>query len=311
MNIENDFSKLTGAAFPVIMAPMFLVSNFEMLCAAIDKQIVGTFPTLNFRKPGELEDIFDKLNSYQKQQNSKTVFGVNLIVQETNPLYREHLKVCIEKKCMFYITSLGNPKTVIEEAHKYGGKVFCDVTNLKHAAKAAAVGCDGFIAVGQGAGGHAGPFPLSILVPALKREFPEIPVVAAGGVATGNSLLSMLALGASAVSIGTRFIASTEAAVSDAYKNAIVEMGMNDIVMTERISGTPLAIMNTDYAKKIGLKQNFFERFLNEHRHSKKLFKTFTQLKGLKNLEHAVMPGSYKTLWSAGQSIELIESVKP
>ncbi len=92
---------------------------------------------------------------------------------------------------------------------------------------------------------------------------------------------------------------------------SIVEMGMNDIVMTERISGTPLSIMNTDYAKQIGLKQNFIERFLNGHRHSKKLFKTFTQLKGLKNLEHAVMPGSYKTLWSAGQSVEMIESIKP
>lgn len=282
-----------------------------MMCAAIDKNIVGTFPTLNFRKQGELAEIFDRLNTYQKSQNGTTVFGVNLIVQETNPLYRQHLKICIEKKCMFYITSLGNPNDVIEEAHSYGAKVFCDVTNMKHAAKAAAVGCDGFIAVGQGAGGHAGPFPLSVLIPSLKREFPNVPVVAAGGVATGNAILSMLALGASAVSIGTRFIASTEASVSDAYKNAIVEMGMNDIVMTERISGTPLSIMNTDYAKQIGLKQNFIERFLNGHRHSKKLFKTFTQLKGLKNLEHAVMPGSYKTLWSAGQSVEMIESIKP
>ena len=304
MIFRNDFTDMTNAG-------MFLVSNFEMICAAIDKNIVGVFPTLNFRRENELSNLIDKLNDYKSDISSKVCFGVNLIVQQSNPLYKKHLSVCIDKQVKFFITSLGNPLDVITAAHQYGGKVFCDVTNLKHASKAAISGCDGFIAVGQGAGGHAGPFPLSILIPALKKEFPNIAVVAAGGIGNGSSILAALTLGASAVSIGTRFIASNESPVSDAYKEAIVQMGMEDIVLTERVSGTPLSIMNTDYARKIGLKQNFVERYFNQHPKTKKWFKMFIQMKGLKKLEHAVLPGSYKTLWSAGQSVELVDSIKP
>src|SRR5205085_6516668 len=137
----------------------------------------------------------------------------------------------------------------------YGAKVFCDITNLIHAKKCFGLGCDGFIAVGQGAGGHAGPYPLQVLIPALKKEFPDKIIIAAGGIASGNGILSVLALGADGVSIGTRFIASTEAKVNDAYKNAIVNSGMEDIVMTEKLSGTPCTIINTDQAKKMGYKQ--------------------------------------------------------
>ena len=167
MIFRNDFTDMTNAG-------MFLVSNFEMICAAIDKNIVGVFPTLNFRRENELSNLIDKLNDYKSDISSKVCFGVNLIVQQSNPLYKKHLSVCIDKQVKFFITSLGNPLDVITAAHQYGGKVFCDVTNLKHASKAAISGCDGFIAVGQGAGGHAGPFPLSILIPALKKEFPKI-----------------------------------------------------------------------------------------------------------------------------------------
>jgi nitronate monooxygenase len=132
--------------------------------------IMATFPTLNYRKEGELEQILDELNLYASQH--KGSYGVNIIVQKSNPLSLKHTKICLEKKVPFFITSLGNPKDVIEGAHSYGGKVFCDVTNLIHAKKCAEVNCDGFIAVGQGAGGHAGPNPLQVLIPALKEHFP-------------------------------------------------------------------------------------------------------------------------------------------
>lgn len=204
-----------------------------------------------------------------------------MIVQKTNPLYAEHLKICVEHKVPFYITSLGNPKEVIDAAHSYGGKVFCDVTNLEHAAKCASLHCDGFIAVTQGAGGHAGPYPASVLIPTLHKAFPNIPVVAAGGIANGAGILSCLSLGAAGASIGTRFIASTEAAVSDAYKNAIVDSGMEDIMMSDRLSGTPCAIISTPYAKKIGPKQNLFERWMSKNPRTKKYFKMLIQYKGM------------------------------
>ncbi len=307
--MKTRLNELLGIEFPLIMAPMFLVSNKNMILAAMDNGIAGVFPSLNYRNANELEQLLDELNS-KKLNCLNGTYGVNLIVQQTNPLYEKHLKICIEKKVPFYITSLGNPKKVIESAHAYGAKVFCDVTNLEHAKKVASLGCDGFIAVGQGAGGHAGPYPLQVLVPALKENFPNVPIIAAGGIAGGNGIVSTIVLGAEGVSMGTRFIASTEAEVKQEYKNAIVQSGMKDIVLTEKLSGTPCTIINTPYAKKIGYKQNWIERFLSRNKRTKKWFKMLVQVRGFKRLEKAVKPGNYENLWCAGQSSELIHEVK-
>jgi nitronate monooxygenase len=310
MKVNTAFTEMTGIRFPVIMAPMFLVSNVPMMEAAIDNGIMGVFPSLNFREENKLNDVLSHLKAFQSARNhTKGSYGVNLIVQKTNIWFEKHLELCVHHRVPFYITSLGNPSRVIQKAHEYGAKVFCDVTNLEHAEKAMKNGCDGFIAVGQGAGGHAGPFPLSVLIPALTKKFPKMPVVAAGGIANGAGLLSALALGASAVSIGTRFIATHEAKVSDEYKNAVVQAGMNDIVLTERISGTPSTIINTPFVKKIGLKQNWVERWLSRNPRTKKYFKMLVQKRGMSLLEKAIMPGNYKNLWCAGQSVELIDDI--
>ena len=206
---------------------------------------------------------------------------------------------------------MGNPKEVADKAHAYGAKVFSDVTNLEHAKKAHDVGCDGFIAVGQGAGGHAGPYPLQVLIPALKKHFPNTPVVAAGGIASGAGILSVLAAGAAGASVGTIFIASEEAAVSAEYKKAIVDSGMQDIVMTTKISGTPCTIINTPEAKKIGYEQNFMEKMLSQNPRTKKYFKMMVQLRGMKWLERSAGVGNYHTLWCAGQSVEMVEKILP
>ena len=249
--MKTKLTELLNIDFPLIMAPMFLVSNEAMVTAGMKSGIAGSFPSLNYRKDSELEELLDKLNIEKSKLTVKGTYGINLIVQKTNPLFEKHLKICVAKKVPFYITSLGSPKEVIEQAHSYGAKVFCDVTNLAHAQKCFELGCDGFIAVGQGAGGHAGPNPLQILVPSLQHKFPNTPVIAAGGVANGAGILSMLALGAAGVSMGTRFIACTEASVSDDYKKAIVDSKMHDIVLTEKISGTPCTIINTPLSKKL------------------------------------------------------------
>jgi len=300
---------LLNTIHPIIQAPMFLVSNEAMVKAAMDSGIAGTFPSLNFRREGELKAVLQRLNEHHSQLSNPGTYGVNLIVQKTNPLYIKHLQDCVQARVPFYITSLGNPKQVVEAAHSYGGKVLCDVTNLEHAEKAAQAGCDGFIAVCAGAGGHAGPYPMHILVPALQKTFPDKYLVAAGGIASGRQMASALVLGAQAVSIGTRFIASVEAAVSDAYKQAILEYGMEDIVLTERLSGTPCNIINTPAAKKIGYKQNWFEKMLSRNPRTRKYFKMLVQLRGMKKLEQAVRPGSYQHLWSAGQSVEMVEDI--
>jgi nitronate monooxygenase len=308
---ENNLTNLLQINFPIIMAPMFLVSNEAMIQAGMRAGIMATFPTLNYRKEGELDALLKRLSTYKGQSNIPGNYGVNLIVQRSNPLYSKHLQVCIENKVPFYITSLGNPKEVIEKAHAYGAKVFCDVTNIEHAKKCYELGCDGFIAVGQGAGGHAGPNPLQVLVPSLKENFPDKPIVAAGGITGGTGLLSVQVLGAIGVSMGTRFIASTECTVNNSYKNAIVEHSMDDIVMTEKLSGTPCTIINTPAAKKMGYTQNWLERWLSKNPRTKKYFKMMVQMRGFKRLEKSVVPNNYQELWCAGKSVELIHTIKP
>ncbi|MGB1003584.1 MAG: NAD(P)H-dependent flavin oxidoreductase [Salibacteraceae bacterium] len=308
MPVTTPINEMLNIDFPMIMAPMFLVSNEEMMKAGIDHGVMATFPTLNYRTDEELVATIQSLHKYKEGKPGN--FGVNLIAQRSNPYFEKHLKICADNKVPFYITSLGNPKKVIEAAHKYGAKVFCDVVNLEHAQKVYDLGCDGFIAVGQGAGGHSGPNPLQILVRTLKQKFDK-PVIAAGGVADGWGLASMLALGAEAVSVGTAFIATEEAGVQDGYKNAIVDAQMEDIVMSNKISGSWATVINTPYAKKIGNKQNFMERALSNNSLTKKYFKMWIQISGMKKLEKSIKPGNYKTLWIAGKSSALINKVEP
>jgi nitronate monooxygenase len=304
----RDIIQMLKIDFPVVMAPMFLVSNKAMMEAGIKGGIMATFPTLNYRKEGELAALLDELNLVAAA-NPQGSYGVNIIVQRSNPYVDKHLAICVEKKVPFYITSLGNPRKVAEAAHAYGARVFCDVTNIEHAKKCYDNGCDGFIAVGQGAGGHAGPNPLQILVPALKENFPDRPIIAAGGITGGAGLLSLQVLGAAGVSVGTRFIASKESTVSDAYKNAIVGATMDDIVMTTKLSGTPATIINTASAKKLGYEQNWIEKLMTKNPKLKKWFKMFVQLRGMKKLEQSVLPNNYLQLWCAGKSVELISDV--
>jgi nitronate monooxygenase len=311
MPIHTSLTASLGLELPIIMAPMFLVSNEPMMKAAMTAGIMGVFPTLNYRAKGELENAIKELHEFRESSKCTGNFGVNLIVQKSNPYYQKHLATCIDQKVPFYITSLGNPSEVILNAHSYGAKVFCDVTNMTHAMKCASLGCDGFIAVGQGAGGHAGPNPLSVLIPSLKKQFPGKIIVAAGGIATGAGILSVLSLGGDGVSIGTRFIASTEAQVSQEYKKAVVDSGMDDIVMTERLSGTPCTIINTPYARKIGYSKSWFEKQLSNNPRTKKYFKMLVQARGMKKLEAAVIPGNYNNLWCAGKSVEMIDEIIP
>lgn len=312
LRYSNPLMSSLNLRHPLVMAPMFLVSDYNMIKEAMKAGILGCFPSLNYRSAKDLENTLDSLNRLLDERKGQPGnYGMNLIVQKSNPLLESHLSIAVKHKVPVIITSLGNPKATIDAVHGYGGRVFCDVTNLVHAEKCFQMGCDGFIAVGQGAGGHAGPFPLSLLIDTLKKNFPNVPVLGAGGIADGRAMYSALAAGADLAYCGTRFIASVEAPVSDEYKNAILSSQMGDIVMTDRISGTPCTIINTDYAKKIGTKQNWFEKWMSSNPRTKKYFKMLIQKRGFDWLEKAVKPGSYQTLWCAGQTVEVIDSIQP
>ncbi|MCB0365323.1 MAG: nitronate monooxygenase [Bdellovibrionaceae bacterium] len=301
--IPTDFTRLVGCSYPIIGAPMFLVSNVPMVVAVSESGGLGTFPSLNYRPIEEYKKALQEM----KAKTSKPI-GVNIIVNKSNTRQGEDLKWALEYGVEAFITSLGNPKGVIAEAHKNGAKVFCDVTNLEHALKIQDMGADGVIAVGTGAGGHAGPISPIVLIPWLKEKL-SIPIIAAGGIGNGATMAAALALGASAVSVGTRFIASQEAQVDAAYKQAVLDAGPEDIVLTTRVSGTPASVIKTEYIEKTGLDLPWIVHALKKNKVSKKYVVPLIHLMGMKAMEKAAQGPTWKTVWSAGQTVGLIHEI--
>ena len=303
--IKTPFTELMGCDFPVIAGPMFLVSNPKLVSSVSEAGGIGAMPALNWRSS---EDFRKAIQDVKSRTNKP--FGVNLIVNQANPRQAADLNICVEEKVPFIITSLGNPKDAIHKMHKIGSKVFCDVTTLKYAKKVEDQGADGVIAVSAGAGGHAGPISPLVLIPYLKKNL-KIPMVAAGGIATGEQIAAALLLGASAVQIGTLFITSDESEVDPAYKNAILKSNPEDIVLTRKISGTPAAVINTPYIEKQGLELNAIESFLFSNPRTKKYMKMVRAYLGSKLLEKAVAGPTWKEVWSAGQGVGLIDEILP
>lgn len=300
---ENDFTRLMNITVPIIAAPMFLVSNEDLVVAASEAGGLGTFPALNYRPLEAYEAALKNIKS-----RTKKPVGINIIVNKSNTRQKDDLRIALDHGVEFFITSLGSPKDVIADAHKNGAKVVCDVTNLEHAKKVQDLGADGVIAVGAGAGGHAGPISPLVLIPWLKTEL-KIPIIAAGGISHGSQIAACLALGASAVSIGTRFIASREAQVDEAYKKAVVDSTPEDIVMTTRVSGTPAAVINTEYVQKLGTDLPLMLKLLKNNSVTKKYAVPLIHWMGMKSLEQAAQKPTWKTVWSAGQSVGLIDDV--
>jgi nitronate monooxygenase len=303
--ISTPFTELMGCRYPIIAGPMFLVSDENLVSAVTEAGGLGAMPSLNWRTT---DGFREAIRAVKKRTNGP--FGVNLIVNQSNLRQGADLEVCVEEKVPLVITSLGNPKEVIKRMHAVGSKVFCDVTNLEYAKKVEGQGADGVIAVSAGAGGHAGPVSPLVLIPYLKRNV-SIPIIAAGGIATGEQIAAALLLGASAVQIGTRFIASREAKVEDSYKKAILDSDPEDIVLTEKISGTPAAVIRTPYIDKIGLRLNPLETYLHHHPSTKKYMKMVRAYIGSKALEKAIVGPTWKEVWSAGQGVGLIDELLP
>ncbi|MAJ98867.1 MAG: 2-nitropropane dioxygenase [Flavobacteriales bacterium] len=304
-NNNNSLTDILKIKYPIIMAPMFLVSNSKMLIEAINNGITGCIPALNFRKISDFETSINKI-----KDKTNGPIGVNLIVNKSNPKFKEQLNSCIKLKIDYIITSLGNPKLTIDLCKKHNIKVFCDVIDLKYAKKVENLGCDAIIAVNKEAGGHAGAISAKDLILSLKKNC-NVPIISAGGVSNGSQIKDMIKLGACGVSIGSPFIATDESPVSIDYKNAIVEYGAKDIVLTEKLSGSPCTVINTPYVKKVGLKRNFLETLLSKNKKLKKYIKMFTWLRGTNKLRTAAFSTTYDTVWCAGPSIEGVNSIRP
>jgi nitronate monooxygenase len=305
--IETKITKMLGIEYPIIAAPMFLVSNPELVAAVSNAGGLGTMPALNYRKAEEFEDGLKQIKDLTDKP-----FGINIIVNKSNILQDKHLELCMKYNVKMIVTSLGSPKNVIMAANGTETKVFCDVVDLKYALKVEEMGADAVVAVGAGAGGHAGTTVNSVLVPYLAKNL-KIPVIAAGGIADGRTMLSAMALGSQGVYMGTRFIASKEVSVNEDYKKTIVECKPEDIIYTAKVTGTHANFIKTPYLEAIGTELSVFEKFFSKNKFTKKWFKMLKGYKAMKQMETSAgkTKKAWKDVWSAGQTVGLIDNILP
>ncbi len=270
--IETAFTRMVGVDHPIIGAPMFLISYEELAIAVSESGGLGAIPLPNFRTIQDLERTLANI----RRETEKPI-GVNIHLSGRFE-WKKQLAVCLDAGVKFFITSLGDPRLILDDVHANGGRVFADVISLNQGLKARDRKVDGLIAVASDAGGHSGTVPTIVLVPYLKSKV-GLPVIAAGGISTGAQMAAALALGACAVIVGTRLIATTESRAISAYKKAVVKSGPEDVVCTDRITENPanwLAESIKDFDKR-------------------------PELGSKKWLE----------LWSAGKSVAQVEEIKP
>ena len=275
-----------GLKLPVISAPMFLVSGPDLVVEACNAGVIGTFPSLNQRITEGYRDWLIEIKS--RLHPDAAAFGVNHIVHGSNDRLMADLAVTVEHQVPLVITSLGAVKDLVDAVHGYGGVVFHDIANVRHAKNAAKAGVDGLILVANGAGGHAGiinPFALVNEV----REFFKGTIILSGCLSTGQDVAGALMMGADFAYLGTRFINTTESEAQDAYKAMIIDSGATDIVHTPAVSGIPANFMTKS------LEANGIDpKHLPEHK-----------------LDMGEEARAWKTVWSAGQGAGTIHDVLP
>jgi len=283
-------------SLPVVAAPLFIVSNPELVIAQCTSGIVGSFPALNARPAEMLDEWIERievaLQAYRTAHPGDKVgpFAVNQIIHRSNDRLDHDLDVCMRRKVPMIITSLRAPHDVVKKVHEYGGVVFHDVISIRHAQKALEAGVDGLILVCTGAGGHAGVLSPFALVREVRRFF-DGPIALSGAITDGAGVLAAEAIGADFAYVGTRFIATQEANAADAYKAMIVASRADDIVYTPYFSG-----VNGNYLKPSVRAAGLDPENLPGSDKNKMNFGSERE-----------KPKAWKHIWSAGQGVGNID----
>jgi nitronate monooxygenase len=296
---------------PLVCGAMYPCSNPELVAAVSKAGGIGIIQpvALTFVHKHDFREGLRLI----KRLTSKPV-GINVIVEKSSKVYEDRMKawvdVALEEGVRFFVTSLGDPRWVVAKAHAVGGVVYHDVTERKWAEKALASGVDGLIAVNDRAGGHAGTRTPQDLLDQLGDL--GVPVLAAGGVGAPEDFKALLDLGYAGVQMGTRFIATPECRAHDDYKRAIVGARDTDIVLTDKISGVPVAVIATPYILKTGTKAGPIARLLLRGRKTKHYMRMFYSIRAIFQLRDASLKGqTYKDYFQAGKSVAGIEAVEP
>jgi len=281
---------------PLVISPMFLASGPELVIAACKAGALGTFPALNQRTTEGFEAWLQEINAALGPDDAP--YGVNIIVHHSNSRVMADVEMCIKYKVPVVITSLGIDKRVIDAVHSYGGLVFHDIINIRHANKAAREGVDGIIAVSAGAGGHGGTMsPLALT--AEIRKFFDGCLLLAGCISNGGHIAAARAMGADLAYAGTRFIATQEARAQDGYKDMIVESAAADIIYTPNISGV--------FANF--LRESIRNAGFDPDNLAPKTEMDMEEELGLKEPEGTKQKGAWKDIWSAGQGVGAIDDI--
>lgn len=285
---------LSSLRLPVMGAPMFIVSGPELVIAQCRAGVAGSFPALNARPAEALDDwlatIAGALAAEREAGGRPAPFGVNLIVHRTNGRLARDLETVTRHRVPFVITSVGAPDDVVAAVHGYGGRVFHDVTTLRHARRAIRAGVDGLILVAAGAGGHAGTLSPFALLPEVRAEFDGL-IVLAGAIGSGAAVRAARVLGADLAYMGTRFIATAEANAAEDYKRMICAAQAADIVYTPAFTGVPGNYLRPSI-ERCGLDPD--------------------DLKPLGEVSignHETRPKQWKDIWGAGQGVGSIGDV--
>jgi nitronate monooxygenase len=311
MAMPSALCKTLGIEVPLICGAMYPCSNPELVAAVSAAGGIGIVQPLSLTYVHGHE--FREGLRYIRRLTGKPI-GVNLIIERSSRTYlqrvQQWLDIALEEQVPFLVTALGNPSWVVDRAHAAGVTVYHDVTSRQWAEKALDGGVDGFICVNNRAGGHAGTLSAAQLLETIGPL--GKPLVCAGGIGTAAGFAEAIAMGYDAVQLGTRFIASSECHAHEEYKRAILEAGAQDVVLSEKISGVPVAVINTPYIQSIGTRAGPVARWMLRGRRSKHWMRTMYSLQSIWKLKRASLRGPhYRDIYQAGKSVDGITAIQP
>ena len=301
----------TKVSIPLIGGPMYPCSNPELVGAISAAGALGVLQpiSLTYVHGHEYRAGIRLIKTLAQGRP----IGMNALIEASSRTYQARMEkwidVALEEGVKFILTSLGNPRWVVERAHAAGAVVYHDATELKWGQKALQAGVDGLIGVNARAGGHAGGRSPEALLDELAPL--GLPVVCAGGVGDAPTFARMLALGYAAVQCGTRFIATTECNASLAYKQAILDAAPSDVVLTDRLTGVPVAVLNTPWVRSLGLHSGPIARWLLKHPRTKHWMRSFYAIRAAMRLKKSLHQDTPKDYWQAGKSVEGIHTIPP
>ena len=307
---DTPLTRHAGIEVPLLCGAMYPCSNPELVAAASDAGALGIVQPISLTYVHG-HDFREGLRLIRRL--TPRPVGMNALIEQSSKSYRARMErwidIALEEGVRFFVTSLGNPRWVVDRVRPLGGVVYHDVTERKWAEKGRDAGVDGLIGVNDRAGGHAGGRSAEALLAEVAPL--GLPVVCAGGIGTERAFAAALRLGYAGVQMGTRFIATPECRASDAYKAAIVAATSSDIVHSERITGVPVAVIRTPYIERTGLRAGPVARWMLRRRRTKHLMRTIYALRSLWQLKRASLDGAGADYWQAGKSVDGIDRIEP